>query len=309
MDAMQAAGAKWCRFDLDWWSIEWADGTFDWSRWDTYLTELKTRDIRPILAIVSTPDWARSGGNGQTPPTDEADFGDFAAAAVARYANSTYNAYHYEIWNEPNITAFWTGSTTPASGGVAKYVAMVQDAYPKMKAANADITVLAGAMSPAVSGGDDLDPRDYLEDCYAAGIQGYFDALSHHPYIEAAPPANDYTWSAWSQMHVDEGVAALDGTMSKPSLRETMIANGDAAKRIWATEANVLSDGSEGPTGYFATNARQAEIIEEMYDAWRGYSWAGVLCIYNYQGHGDWSIAGTDALTAYSNYPKYELSL
>jgi hypothetical protein len=217
----------------------------------------------------------------------------------------------WELWNEPNIggpgNAFWDTAGGPTDGGPEKLTAMVQDAYPKMKTADSTCTVLVGAFSPSATTGDDLDPRDYLDRMYDAGAQGYFDHLSHHPYSEPTPLANAYDWSAWSQMHVAQGTATADAsTMSKPSLRQLMSAAGDGAKQIWATECGLNAD-NRVVGAYTADEATQAALVTELYDLWGGFSWAGVACWYNYQGHQSWSFvrADTTLRPSYAAYRDY----
>ena len=59
----------------------------------------------------------------------------------------------YEIWNEPNVSAFW--SPTPST---AAYVNLLKAAYPAIKAADPSAVVLAGAMCPAYDTATTIGP-------------------------------------------------------------------------------------------------------------------------------------------------------
>ena len=180
----------------------------------------------------------------------------------------------YEIWNEPNLPAFWKPRPEPA-----RYAALVKAAYAQMKAADTSITVLAGAFSPA-GGYHDADcngqpdssaqatvnPIDFLEIMYANGAKGSFDGLSHHPYTGGAGPAGTHACNAWYQMF---------GT--SPSLRSLMVANGDGAKKIWGTEF--------GTDVAWVNNSEdaQAKQLTDAFRIWLTYSWAGDLMYYAYK--------------------------
>ena len=63
------------------------------------------------------------------------------------------------------------------------YAGLLKAAYPKIKAADGGALVLAGALGSVFSlGALTLDPVTFVEQMYAAGAKGSFDALSFHPY-------------------------------------------------------------------------------------------------------------------------------
>ena len=84
-----------------------------------------------MLAILSTtPAWARPARHVVLGAADQpaADYANFCAAAVKRYSGTIK---HCELWNEPNLSAFWGSRPDPV-----KYAAMIAAAYPAMKAAD-----------------------------------------------------------------------------------------------------------------------------------------------------------------------------
>ena len=64
---------------------------------------------------------------------------------------------------------------------------------------------------------------------------------------------------------------------TSPSLRSVMTDNGDAAKKIWATEFGAPTN---GPSGSYVSEATQASMLTKAYQLYRSYTWAGPLFFY-----------------------------
>lgn len=278
LDGYVAIGAKWLRFDMHWAVIErQGKGVYDWAAYDRVVEQAAVRGLNVLAGLNYTPAWARNAAcrdSDKCEPVNVQDYADFAAAVVRRYAG---RVKHFELWNEPNIRQFWLPAPNPQ-----KYAQLIAAAYPRMKAVDPSITVLAGATAPAPNDGVNVEPRTFLQLVYANGGGGKFDAWSHHPYFGPNRPSAAYEWSAWYQMY---------GT--RPSLRSLMEANGDGNKKIWATETGSQVGVTWDCCGT-TTEQRQAELLKEAFDLWRSYPWAGGLMIYNYNGEGGWSLTRDD---------------
>jgi Cellulase (glycosyl hydrolase family 5) len=277
LDSMKAMGAKWIRYDFSWSGIEATKGTFNFTQTDLAVKEAAARGMSVIAILAYAPAWANGGyTDNKYPPTNPADYANFAKAVATHFG--PLGVHVYELWNEPNISVFW--KPTP---NVAKYAALVKAAYPAIHAGDPNAVVLAGATSPhgayhdsncdgvADSGYDSTgyDPLDFLLGMYANGAGGYFDALSHHPYERAGFPT--HPCSAWYQM-----------AQSTPSLRSIMTANGDSAKKIWATEY-----GNEVPQ--WTDEAGQASRLTTAMTAWKTFPWAGPMMAFNlWDTHGSY---------------------
>lgn len=267
LDAIQASGATWVRFDLDWWYVQAGGSTsYDWTLIDDQVNGIVSRGMTPFASFANTPPWARPGGTGGWyPPTNNADFAAFAEVAAARYA--ALGVHHYQVWNEPNNEVFWEPGPNAAD-----YTAMLKAVYPAIKNGDPTATVLTAGTAPAVTGGGsggNISPVDFLTGVYANGGQGYFDALAHHPYTFPAYPDGTNALNAWYQM-----------VGTSPSLRSLMVANGDGGKQIWATEYGAPTN---GPAGEFVTEADQAEMCRRAHALWRSYSWSGPLFWYQHR--------------------------
>jgi polysaccharide biosynthesis protein PslG len=268
LDGYEELGVAWVRFDVKWEIVEAEQGVYDWSRYDRVVDEARDRGLRILATLAYAPGWARP--NESDSEIDPEAYAAFAAAAVERYAPR--GVLHYELWNEPNLHGFWDPEADPVA-----YARLVRAAYPVMKAADSDVTVLAGSLAPTggyaappecAGGAGRINPIPFLEAMYAEGAQGSFDALSYHPYTGGGRPGEDHPCNGWHQM---------EGT--SPSLRSVMEAAGDGDKEIWATEFGAKADevGEEG----------QAERIAAGVRLWPRYAWAGPLMVYAYRDPGN----------------------
>ena len=251
------AHARWLRIDINWAEIQ--DGgrsQYDWRRIDRVAKVATAAGLRVLGGIFYTPWWARPRSTTATYGPDPSTYATFAAAAARHY--SRLGVHAYEIWNEPNSPAFWTPTPNPAA-----YTALLKAAYVAIKRADPSATVLTGGTAPEPTGPTSYSPVDFLNGIYAAGGKGFFDAVAHHPYCWPALPGAKQPWSPWYQMY---------GTA--PSLRSVMIANGDGAKKIWATEFGAPTD---GPIGSFVNAGTQANALTKAYKLFAGYRWAGPL--------------------------------
>ncbi len=254
------AGARWLRIDINWAQIQ--DGgrsSYAWGPIDRVVNEARAHHMRVLGTIVFTPRWARPKDTTAVYGPSPTTYGTFAGIAARHYARLGVGTF--EIWNEPNSTAFWTPAPDPAA-----YTADLKAAYAAIKHAVPSATVLTGGLAPAVSASGSYSPLDFLNDIYAAGGGGSFDAVAAHPYSWPAPPGAPLAWSAWYQMY---------GTT--PSLRSLMTDHGDGAKKIWATEFGAPTG---GPSGSFVSRGQQAALVLLAYKLFATYPWAGPLFVY-----------------------------
>jgi polysaccharide biosynthesis protein PslG len=269
LDGADAAHTGWIRFDINWSAIQTGGPTsYNWAPYDNVVTATTARGMKVLGMIGYTPSWARPGGTSdKTPPTNLADYANFAKAAVARY--SAMGVHAYEVWNEPNIVNFWSPAPDPA-----RYAQMLKLAYGAIKSADPSATVVSAGLSPYGAYGErdttHVNPLTYLEAMYANGAGGSFDALGWHPY-NYPWGLSYYAWSAWSQM-----------SETTPNVRSIMTARGDSAKQVWVTEFGAPT----GSTTRDLTEAAQAQLVTEFYGKLKDWSWAGPGFFYSYRDNG-----------------------
>jgi hypothetical protein len=211
LDAAANAGATWIRVLISWDRVEPMPGAFDWGYVDHWINGTLARGMKVLGVIAYTPDWARPPGSQYTaPPAKPAVFASFAKKVAQRYGDRVSD---WEIWNEPNVPYFFGYIQDRA----APYTALLKAAYPAIKSVQPHSTVVVGGMSRA-SGPD--APPVFINAMYALGAKGSFDALAMHPYVTP------------TGLPADE----LNGWSDVERVRQIMVDNGDADKKIWMTE-------------------------------------------------------------------------
>jgi hypothetical protein len=304
VDLAAESGGNTIRDEAHWFKIEAQQGVYDWTLPDSVMRHAAERGLRVLLMAYSAPSWASGADEAQsgwfsTPPIDPADFGAFAGELAERYGTggefwvenpelTEIPLAGIEIWNEQNGEVFWGGQ----SPDPAHYTAMLQSAYTAIKAVDPAITVVVGGLA---SGGGSYDDGDcdgtpdggvlpghglnavqYLDQMYAAGAQGYFDAVGWHPYVfdpegeKTMPELLEYDeCSMWSQM-----------AETPVSARSVMTADGDGDKEIWITEAGyptcVLF--ALYPCVY---QSDQALLMTSEFALWQTFDWAGGFIVYD----------------------------
>ncbi|MGH9158079.1 MAG: cellulase family glycosylhydrolase [Acidimicrobiales bacterium] len=210
-DKLAAAKVGWVRVDLGWSSFE-ERGRGVLSQWyvdraDAVVDQAAARGIKVLGMLWATPGWANGGGGSAVPPSDPGDYARFARWAAEHFRG---RVSAWEVWNEPNDRYFWAADA-------ARYAALVRAAYPSFKAGDPAALVVAGSTVHNDDG--------WLAAAYDAGMGGFFDVLSTHPYMAPtnAPPDLADDGTIWRMDHVR-------------AVRALMVARGDGAKPIWFTE-------------------------------------------------------------------------
>jgi polysaccharide biosynthesis protein PslG len=173
------------RESLLWSQIEPVEGRRDWSRADSIVEELRTAGIEPLLVVFGSPPWA-NGVSRATPgqyvhvPPQGAEldiwlghYSDFLAAAVRRYRDYVRR---WEIWNEPNLAAFWRPRPDPAAYREVYEIlrATILRVDPKAEVAVGGLTGLTATSAPSISG------RAFLRHLIRTGAP--IDNVAIHPY-------------------------------------------------------------------------------------------------------------------------------
>ena len=255
-------GAQWIRFDVKWSVIQHGGpNAWDFSRYDALAAAALARGFEVLGTLAYAPRWARSAACSDLYACEPRDVDEYARFAEATVAHFRGTISHWELWNEPNITGFWKPKPNPAL-----YTSLIRAAYPRIRSANPGAVVLAGATSPAPNDGTQIDEVTFLQQVYANGGHGSFDAWSHHPYTHPAPPGNVHPDCAWYQIYGTE-----------TSIRSLMKANGDGAKQVWGTEYGPPTQGTPGSV----SESTQAQWVTDAYRLWRSYDWAGPLFWYS----------------------------
>jgi hypothetical protein len=195
-----------------------------------------------LLDVVDTPAWETGSSDEHTPPANPSDYAAFVGA-LARQFGSRVSAY--EIWNEEDASRWWTGAPNPAA-----YAQLLQAAYPAIKAAEPNATVVLGGLT-----GNDYQ---FLEGVYQAGGKGSFDAVGVHTDT-ACNKLSPYEFLRGSDNRMVD-----DSFLAYREVHAVMLANGDD-KPIWMTELSWRTTGATCDEGAFA--GQKAEGVSEEQQA------------------------------------------
>lgn len=260
---LQSIGVQNVRVFVPWGLIEpMAQGSYNWTLMDNVMTAAAAHNMGVLAVVSSTPLWAAPSGTlpGAGAPNPQ-DYVNFMTQVATRYG-STISAY--EIWNEVNSASFYQ-PMSPAS-----YTALLKAVYPVLKQLDPTATVVAGALAPLVDFfGLTASAPTYVAAMYAAGAQGFFDALSVHPY----------DFSQLVKFSQGEGIP-LTAISQVEGVRALMVQNGDGTKLIWATEYGFQTVLDANGQVTDASNQSQAAFIQDIITAWRALTYTGPLYIY-----------------------------
>jgi len=253
-DTISATGATYVRLMIPWAGVEQHQGQFDWSKVDDTVEAATARKLTIVAVVNASPQWAVAPNVPAIVgrPASAGQYADFCAKVAARYRG---RISAYEIWNEPNGAQFFAPSPDP--GG---YTDLLKAAYPSIKGADPAATVIGGVLGSVVDqGAMTVDPVRFLRQMYLDGARNYMDALSFHPY--------QYT------LKFSDGVSIANSPLNQTiAMRELMIANGDANKKIWATEYGEPSTSID--------EAGQAAFIADFLAKWSEMPYAGPIMIH-----------------------------
>jgi Glycosyl hydrolases family 39 len=164
---------------VGWPQLESERNRWTFSTLDNYVDAAEQHGVEIILPLGPTPAWASSRpeeksayrpGNA-APPADLEDWREYVRAIGTRYKG---RIHEYEIWNEPNLKEFYSGS-------ISEMLNMARIAYATLKEVDPSVVVC----SPSATGTQGMPWLDmYLQ----AGGGKYADVIGYHFYVTPNPP-------------------------------------------------------------------------------------------------------------------------
>lgn len=169
-------GVKWARCQTGWARTETTKGVYDFAWLDSIVDSLIKIGIQPWFNLGY-------GNRLYTPGADQYAVGWIPmSSAEARegwlnYIGKIAERYrdrvqHWEIWNEPNITAFWK----PNEPNPIEYAEFVKITAPEIRRRIPKAIIIGGAIAGM------HNAFDYLERCLDSGMAQHINTLSYHPY-------------------------------------------------------------------------------------------------------------------------------
>jgi len=220
-----------------WADINTSPGVYNWTTFDAWLAKAKNHGINNLLyTFGKVPAWASTKpldttcnyGPGECdPPKDlnadgtgtDQHWKDFVKAIATHAAG---RVKYWELWNEPNILARWTGTN-------AQLVRMAADARTIIREIDPYAVLLTPCPAKGITG-----TASWLAGYFSAGGGNYADVIAFHAYVQHAgayPVAEDV-------------ITVID------NVKKVMAAYGQTGKPMWNTEG---SWGKTSVTGF--TNA------------------------------------------------------
>jgi len=230
-----------------WSRIETSSGHLDFSVYDHVVAAAARSGLKLLPVVMNPPAWrstapARLASRGMYPPKDPNAMAALATALVQRYGprGSFWTAHKqltpspirsWQVWNEPNIPAFWASGPNPAA-----YAQLLRVVGAAIHAADPGAEVVAAGLPP-FDGGYTI--KDFLDGMYAAGAAGTYDTMAIHPYAPTAA-----------------GVLAV-----MQDARDELNRLGDPGRPLWATEFGWATGGPR--TTITVTEAAQATVVHD----------------------------------------------
>jgi hypothetical protein len=108
---------------VTWSQVETAPGVFDWNRLDSLVSAAQAHHVQVTLVLAMTPSFYADAPS--MAPRSLDDFARYVSAVMSRYRDfdGQRGIAAYQVWNEGNISHFWTG--TPQQ--LAQLTAIVRD--------------------------------------------------------------------------------------------------------------------------------------------------------------------------------------
>ena len=173
--------------------------TYNWQYIDELFDFLESIGMKPFVELGFMPNALASGSQtifwykaNVTPPKDYAKWEAFIAAfvrhATERYGVEEVRSWYFEVWNEPNLTGFWIGTTGGKSA--ADFTPIARAEYYKLYATTARAVKSVDASyrvgGPATAGSGWIDetlaycaenslPLDFVSTHSYATMSGYLD--------------------------------------------------------------------------------------------------------------------------------------
>jgi hypothetical protein len=250
--AVSQSGAPWARVFMNWGSAEPGNGSYDESYINAFrqmAQKLGQSGTKLEVVVTNAPGWATGLSDASNPPQNPADFAAFFSHVVPELKGAVAA---WEIWNEEDANVFWK-----APVDASRYAGMLKAVYPAIKAADPAATVLLGGLT-----GNDYA---YLDQVYAAGGGGSFDAVAVHTDT-ACNLVSPYSY------YRDGGRIAQWSFLGYREVHQTMVDHGDGAKPIWMTELGWSTSTAVCNQGQFAgqkaggvSEADQATFLRQAY--------------------------------------------
>jgi len=149
---------------------------------DLALDKARAHSIEPVLYVNGFPGWSNGGRDHTWVPTNAADYGDFMAAAVARYPQ----VRRWIVFAEPSHYVNFRPQGGKGRRAPRLYAQLLEAAYRAMHAVRRDVVVIGGNVHPAgVNDETTTAPDTFLRHMVLPnGRRPRMDMFGVNPYTE-----------------------------------------------------------------------------------------------------------------------------
>lgn len=246
LDLAVQAGCRGVRLDGNWTMLQPERGAWDWGLLDDSVYGAKALDLEVLLTLSQIPAWANGGHERNVPPILIHDWQLFVKAVCERYRE---HLAAIEIFNEPNIHGYWTGTAE-------QYVDYLLLPAVEVIRASAPGVKVAG---PALS--TEGDWPEWLHAMLSLSRQ-VIDMVSVHAYAKdgravwQALQQKPRWWEIWRD----------------PSVKQVIQEAGADHLPVIVTECGWnTADVSE---------AKQADCVDQLLEGWVSQPWVQALYLY-----------------------------
>ncbi|MGZ5399606.1 MAG: hypothetical protein ACXWDM_06290 [Nocardioides sp.] len=227
-----------------WRRIEGSRGSFNWSPVDNAVETARGAGLRPLLVLGQTPRFHAQHprapgayGEGATSMPNLTAWKRYVSQAAKRYGNSV----DYQIWNEPSVINFWTGSVRQ----MARLTATAGTVITRIVGRRA--TVVAPSFPLRLTGQKTWFRKFWSTRVGGASVARHLDVVSVNAY-----PLDD---------------EAPEDSMALIRFAKQALPQGARGKPVWNTEINygLVSGASGGDPAQKISNARQAAFVARTY--------------------------------------------
>lgn len=237
--------------DKDMYSFFNADQIFDF---------LVSIGMKPFVELSFMPTALQTGGDivffyraNVTPPRDYAKWADLVTRLVRhwveRYGIDEVRSWYFEVWNEPNLGAFWKGSQ-------ADYFKLYQ--YTANAIKNIDATLRVGGPATAANAW----VPEFLDFCAQHDVPTDFVSTHHYPTDALGKPGDD------TEMQLSD--ASRDVLVQRARAMRDTVGDRKLCYTEWSSSSNPFFELHDQPyaAAFLARNMLDVADLVHCYSWW-----------------------------------------
>lgn len=255
-----------------WNKTEIAPGVFDWAPLDAFVDFHVAAGRQIVHTLFATPAFYSARPTEPSAynlgcaaePSDLTKWDAYCTAVATRYLGKIK---YYEVWNEPNLSGFYSGTQTILAQMTRRANQAIKAIDPTAKILSAPVTGLQSGTGLAY-----FTSMMSASDGAAAAMKNWVDIVSVHLYPD----------NIGGQRYVSKMI---------DDIRAAMTALGMAGKPLWSTEQNILS-----PALPTLTQAQRTAAIQRLMTVAAAHNAGGCdVSIWYGADNGTLKFSGDDA--------------